>query len=87
METAAGCFLLIRTHTLHQLKGLDPKFFLTHGDSDLRRRALEMGSIVYHPDMVVTHDKQQKSRNLPEIMKRLSEGIRFLNLWGWSGRK
>ena len=86
VETATGCFLLIRTHALQQLRGLDPKFFLTHGDSDLSRRALEMGTIVYHPDMVVTHDKQVKSRNLPEIMKRFSEGLHFLNKWGWSSK-
>lgn len=87
VETATGCFLLIRTHALQQLRGLDPKFFLTHGDSDLSRRALEMGSIVYHPDMVVTHDKQVKSRNLPEIMKRFGEGLHFLNKWGWGRSK
>lgn len=86
VETATGCFLLIRTHALQQLRGLDPKFFLTHGDSDLSRRALEMGTIVYHPDMVVTHDKQVKSRNLPEIMKRFSEGLHFLNKWGWGSK-
>lgn len=86
VETATGCFLLIRTHALQQLRGLDPKFFLTHGDSDLSRRALEIGTIVYHPDMVVTHDKQVKSRNLPEIMKRFGEGLHFLNKWGWGSK-
>lgn len=86
VETATGCFLLIRTHALQQLRGLDPKFFLTHGDSDLSRRALEMGTIVYHPDMVVTHDKQVKSRNLPEIIKRFGEGLHFLNKWGWGSK-
>ena len=86
VETATGCFLLIRNHALQQLRGLDPKLFLTHGDSDLSRRALEMGTIVYHPDMVVTHDKQVKSRNLPEIMKRFSEGLHFLNKWGWGSK-
>lgn len=84
VEVASGCFLLIRTNVLRQMNGLDPKFFLTHGDSDLSRRALEMGTIVYHPEMVVIHDKQVKSRNLPEILKRLGEGLHFLNKWGWS---
>lgn len=83
VEVAHSCFLLIRTNSLRQLKGLDPKFFYAHGDSDLSRRALEIGSIVYHPDMVVVHNKQVKSRNLPEILKRLGESIRYLNKWGW----
>ncbi len=83
VEVATGCFLLIRTSALRQLNGLDPRFFLSHGDSDLSRRALELGTIVYHPEMVVTHDKQVKSRNLPEICKRFGEAVRYLNKWGW----
>ena len=81
VEVADGCFMLIRTGILRQLKGFDPKFFLTHEDSDLSRRALEFGTIVYHPDMVVTHAKAEKSRNWPEMLKRLSGVIRYLNKW------
>ncbi len=83
VENASGSFMLIRTGILRQLGGLDPKFFLTHGDSDLSRRALEVGTIVYHPEMVVTHDKQVKSRNLPEILRRFGCTLRYLNKWGW----
>ena len=83
VEVASGCFMMIRTSVLRQLKGFNPAFFFTHADSDLSRRALESGSIVYHPDMVVTHDKQVKSRNLPEILKRMGNTIRYLNMWGW----
>lgn len=79
VEVANGCFLLIRTAALRQLNGLDPKFFYSHADSDLSRRALDIGSIVYHPEMVVTHHTAKKSRNLPEICKRLIEAIRYLN--------
>lgn len=85
VEVANGCFLLIRTSALRQLKGLDPKFFYSHADSDLSRRALEIGRIVYHPEMIVTHHQQEKSRNLLEICKRLGESIRYLNKWGWAG--
>lgn len=87
VEVANGCFLLIRTAALRQLKGLDPNFFYGHADSDLSRRALDIGSIVYHPEMVVTHHQTVKSRNLPEICKRLGENMRYLNKWGWGGTK
>lgn len=79
VEVAHGCFLLIRTAALRQLNGLDPKFFYSHADSDLSRRALDIGSIVYHPEMAVTHHQAEKSRNLPEICKRLLEVIHYLN--------
>ena len=83
VEVATSCFMLIRTGILRQLEGFDPKFFLTHADSDLSRRALEMGTIVYHPDMVVTHAKTEKSRNWPEMLRRLGDTLRYLNKWGW----
>lgn len=83
VELAAGCFLLIRTGALRQLNGFDPRYFYAHADSDLSRRALELGSIVYHPEMAVTHNRQIRSRNLPEILKRLGDAIRYLNKWGW----
>ena len=84
VEVDKGCFLLIRTSALRQLNGFDPHFFLTHADSDLSRRALEIGSIVYHPEMVVTHNKQVKNRNLPEILRRFGNACRYLNKWGWN---
>ena len=84
VEVADGCFMLIRTGLLRQLNGFDPKFFLTHEDTDLSRRALELGTIVYHPEMVVTHDKEIKSRNLPDIFKRLGGALRYLNKWGYT---
>ena len=57
VEFATGCFLLIRTSVFKALNGFDPRFFLYQEDSDLSRRVLEqkLGSIVYHPDMYVTH--------------------------------
>lgn len=87
VEAADGSFLLIRTDALLQLRGLDPRYFYRHGDSDLSRRALDLGSIVYHPDMVVTHHQTVKSRNLPEICKRLGNSLRFLNQYGWNETK
>lgn len=81
VEVADGCFMLIRTGILRQLQGFDPKFFLTHEDTDLSRRAIEYGAIVYHPDMVVTHAKEEKSRNWPEMFKRLSGALRYLRKW------
>ena len=78
VEAAPGAFLLIRTEALQALGGFDARYFLSHGDSDLCRRALRMGMIVYHPDMIVTHRKQPKSRNLPEMITRMSNALRYL---------
>ncbi len=83
VEMASGAFMMIRTQALQQMNGMDPLFFYTHADSDLSRRALEIGAIVYHPLMTVTHDRQPKSRNLPEILKRFGCTLRYLKKWEW----
>lgn len=82
VEVASDRFLLIRTQALRQLNGMDPRFFYAHADSDLSRRALELGAIVYHPEMTVVHDRQARSRNLPEILCRLRDTAHYLNKWG-----
>lgn len=54
---ATGCFMMVRTHVIaQQLGGFDPHYFLYHEDSDLSRRVLANGgSILYTPDICVTH--------------------------------
>lgn len=87
VEVATDCFMLIRTAALRQLNGFDPKYFYAHADSDLSRRALTLGSIVYHPEMTVVHDRKEKSRDLPENLRRMQDALRYLNKWGWSAGK
>ncbi len=84
VEFATGCFLLIRTHALRQMGGFDPRFFLYHEDSDLSRRALEMGKIVYHPEMCITHDWQRRSsRDADLAMAHIRSTFKYFNKWGW----
>lgn len=86
VETACGCFLLIRTEVLRCLKGFNPEYFLAHGDSDLCRRARELGAVVYHPEMIVTHDRQSKPGTLPASLRRMRDALRYLHKWGWRSR-
>ena len=84
VEFATGCFMLIRTSILRSLNGFDPRFFLYHEDSDLSRRALELGYIVYHPDFVITHDWRRKSsKSFKHALHHLASTFRYFNKWGW----
>ena len=81
---ATGCFLLIRTSVFRQLKGFDPRFFLYQEDSDLSRRAMEIGPIVYHPDMCLTHAwARENTRTLKGNLRQVSSIIKFFMKWGW----
>ncbi len=87
VEFATGCFLFIRTEVFSRLGGFDPRFFLYQEDSDLSRRILEekLGSIVYHPDMVVTHRwARENTRTLKGISRQLRSVLKYFMKWGVS---
>lgn len=84
VEFATGCFLLIRTKAFKELKGFDPQFFLYQEDSDLSRRAMDLGNIIYHPDMRITHAWQRENkRTLRGVLWQLTSVVKFFNKWGW----
>lgn len=85
VEFATGCFLLIRTGVFQQLKGFDPRFFLYQEDSDLSRRVLEqrLGSIVYHPEMCVTHLwARENTRTLKGRLRQVRSACKYFMKWG-----
>lgn len=83
VEYATGCFMLIRTAYFYQLGGFDPRFFLYHEDSDLSRRALEKGPIVYHPDMVITHAWHRDSAHSGKaLMRHIVSTAKYFARWG-----
>lgn len=87
VEFATGCFMLIRTSVFRELQGFDPRFFLYQEDSDLSRRIVEqnLGSIVYHPNMVITHKwARENTRTLRGRMRQIRSVIRYFRKWGVS---
>lgn len=87
VEFATGCFLLIRTSVFQELKGFDPRFFLYQEDSDLSRRILHqhLGSIVYHPDMTVTHRwSRENTRTFRGRFRQMRSVFKYFMKWGIS---
>ena len=85
VEFATGCFLLIRTEVFRRLGGFDPRFFLYQEDSDLSRRVLEehLGSIVYHPDMRITHTwARENTRTFKGRMRQVRSIFKYFWKWG-----
>ena len=84
VQFATGCFLMIRTHLLFQLKGFDERFFLYHEDSDLSRRAMKFGPIVYNPDFCITHAWTRASHtSRAATWAHIKSTVKFFHKWGW----
>ncbi len=87
VEFATGCFLLIRTSVFQDLKGFDARSFLYQEDSDLSRRILEekKGSIVYHPDMCITHLwSRENTRTMKGRIRQIRSVCKYFMKWGIS---
>lgn len=85
VEFATGCFMLIRTDVFRRLNGFDPRFFMYQEDSDLSRRILheQLGSIVYHPHMVITHEwSRENTRTSTGRTRQIRSVIKYFRKWG-----
>jgi GT2 family glycosyltransferase len=80
----SGCFMLFRQHTLQQLQGFDPGYFLYFEDFDLAIRAHRLGTLTYLPSMRITHLGGRSARKgLNHILMFARSGFRFFNAHGW----
>ena len=83
VEFATGCFMMIRTHAFFKMKGFDPRFFLYHEDTDLTLKALQYGHVVYHPDMVITHDWHRGSAHSMKLrLRHVWSTCQYFAKWG-----
>ena len=82
---ATGCFLMIRTALFQELGGFDDRFFLYQEDSDLSRRVMEKGQIIYHPDMQITHAwHRENTKTLKGTLRQVQSIVKFFRKWGWA---
>lgn len=80
---ATGCFLFIRSEVFRKLGGFDERFFLYQEDSDLSRRATDYGSIVYHPEMTITHAwKRENTKTVRGISRQVCSVFKYFHKWG-----
>lgn len=80
---APGCFMMIRTAVFRAVGGFDPRYFLYHEDSDLSRKVLHHGNIVYHPQFFVTHDWQRSSaHSLVSAGHHIASTVKYFAKWG-----
>ena len=84
VEQVGGCFFFIRTALFKALDGFDDKYFMYFEDFDLSIRVRRLGSIVYHPDVVITHEGGGVGRkNIKHHIYFIRSAIRFYCCYGW----
>jgi GT2 family glycosyltransferase len=80
----SGCFMLLRSSLLQQIKGFDPQYFLYFEDFDLSLRAAKMTKIAYVPSVQIIHYGGHAARKgLRHIFLFIQSAIKFFNCHGW----
>lgn len=81
----SGAFMFCRTHTLKEVGGFDPRFFMYFEDADLSRKFQVHGyRTVYYPFVNITHLWERASHKSAKMaLVFIVNGIRYFNKGGW----
>lgn len=80
----SGCFMLLRSSVVQQLKGFDPVYFLYFEDFDLSLRAAKVCKIAYVPTVKIVHYGGYAARKgFRHINLFIRSAITFFNKHGW----
>ena len=55
IESASGCFMVIRTSLFKNLGGFDDRYFMYFEDFDLSRSVNNVSKVRYYPEAVIYH--------------------------------
>ena len=88
VDRHSGCFILIRGDLLKRLGGFDEQFFYYYEDMDLCRRIWDAGySIIYTPEMTITHLGGQSTKRSPVAFQLDSQITRYHYFYKYYGKR
>lgn len=80
----SGCFMAIRSSAFAQVGGFDDRFFMYLEDTDLSRRLLHEGRLVFNPQYMVYHVFEKASYRNPRLLRaHIASAFYYFNKWGW----
>lgn len=83
VEFCTGCFFVMRTALIKELKGFDSRYFMYCEDADLSRRVRQRGKIIFYPMACVTHKwGRDNTRSFKGILRFLSSLFKYFGKWG-----
>lgn len=82
-EFCTGCFFVIRTGLMKELKGFDSRFFMYCEDADLSRRVRQRGKIMFYPMACATHKwGRDNTRSMKGILRFMTSLFKYFCKWG-----
>ena len=79
----SGSFMFARTNVIKALQGFDERFFMYFEDVDLCRRLRKKRSILYCPDVDITHRWDRAAhKSFRWTLVFLSSALKYYHKWG-----
>lgn len=83
MEFCTGCFFVVRTGLIKELKGFDPRYFMYCEDADLSRRVRQRGKIIFYPMACATHKwERDNTRSMRGVLRFMTSLFQYFCKWG-----
>jgi GT2 family glycosyltransferase len=80
----SGCFMLLRTAAVFQVRLFDERFFMYPEDIDLTRRLHRDYLTVYFPHATIVHHHAKSSyKSLKMLWIHAVNMCKYFNKWGW----
>lgn len=80
----SGCFMAVRSAAFSRVGGFDERFFMYLEDTDLCRRLLKHGRLVFNPTYTVFHVFEKASYRNPRLLRaHIASAIYYFKKWGW----
>lgn len=80
----SGCFMLLRTQAVQNVRLFDERFFMYPEDMDLTRRIHRDYLTVYFPRVSIIHNHEHASyKSLRMLWIHVVNMCRYFNKWGW----
>lgn len=80
----SGCFMLIRSSILEEVKGFDERYFMYLEDVDLCRKIGNVSKLIYYPNSSVVHNYEKGSyKNKKLLNYHINSAVKYFNKWGW----
>lgn len=83
INNAQGAALFFVSRVYEKIGGFDEKYFLYMEDADITMKVNQVSQSVYFPNIVLTHEWQQKNRSIKGIQIMIQSMFVYYKKWGW----
>lgn len=82
IEFCTGCFMLFKTSAFKQVGGFDDRYFMYFEDTDISKKANQLGKVIFNPNEYIYHDwARSDAHNLKLLYHHIASMFKYFKKW------